>query len=762
MIIRRVLILVASFLLLHPGGVWASQASDTTITITGQTEGVTPFISQLTLSASSTTNLQSIQFTVAPKPGSVTRSFSQTYTTSYLTGRNYLQPGTGQIFLPVYGLYASYTNTVALTYRFLDGSAKQATATIATSDFNDPCGIATPAVLQVRSAATDLSYDFMFVRGACGGVSGVSPLILDTDGAVRWVSPFGTNAILTAGSTFFNHAVYITRGSMLYRVDLDGTVTPLKDYQSLGVINFHHQIDPGRTGMILDADTGSQVESVNLEVDDQGNVIKEWKLAGIIRAAMIAGGDDPAEFVYSSPTDWFHNNGVAYRKSDDSLIVSSRENFVIALDYDTDAIQWILGDETKKWFQFPSLAQFSLALDADSHPPIGQHSVSFTHDNDLLLIDNGRNSQFQTPMGINRSYSSPRKYRLDLAQNAATELWNYPREESIDTQFCGSVYEDAPFNYLIDYAFITAPNVETTAQLVGLNASGRMIFDYQYPTSGCNTAYNSLPLHAEQFLLSNVGQTLNLSTRGRVREGENALVGGFIITGFESKDIVLRALGPSLEEAGVSGVLANPVLTVYNSAGTIITSNDDWSNSPEALEIQAQGLAPGNARESAVLRNLAPGAYTFVVSSRDDSTGVALVEAYDLSRNSNSALGNVSTRGFVGTDEDVLISGFIVGSRNTEMVVLRAIGPSLAASGVGDALADPTITLFDQNGTPIAQNDNWQDDRDAATIRRLGLAPKNPNESATLVSLVPGTYTAVVEGVNRGTGVGLVEVYNLP
>lgn len=752
-------LLVLFFIGLFAHGATATQADDTTITIDSQANGPTALIVQLTLSASDTTFLKGIHFTVASKPGSVVRPFSQNFSASYLTSHGYLDAAAGKIYLPVYGLYAEYSNSVTLTYDFFDGSLKEDTTTIPTGSFTDLCGISTPTVLKARTDTTDLSYDYMLVRGACGSGSGISPVIVDTDGAVRWISPFATNAILTAASTFFNGAVYITEGSTLNRVDLDGTITQVADYSSLGVINFHHEIDPGSTGMILEADTDTYFETVNIEVDATGAVVKTWNLADIISAAMTADGDDPSQFVYPTPTDWFHNNSTAYRLSDNSLVVSSREDFVIALDYNTDAIKWILGDTTKKWYEFPSLQKYSLDLGPNTLPPIGQHSLSFSFDDNLLLMDNGRNSQFQTPMGINRDYSSPRKYALNLPDMLATEVWNYPQGESIYSQFCSSIYEDAPLNYLIDYAFITEGDLPTTARLVGLDAAGDQVFDYEYPTGGCNTAYNSVPLHAEQFSLSTAAQALNISTRGTVLGGDNVLIGGFIVTGFAPKDIVLRAIGPSLDDLGVSGSLPNPVLTLYDSTGAIVASNDDWTNNASATTIQLNGLAPGSAREAAILQNLAPGAYTVVVSSADDQTGVALVEAYDLSRNSNSDLGNLSTRGFVGTGDNVLIGGFIVGSRNNANVVLRAIGPSL---GVADSLADPKLTLYDSNGAEIGGNDNWQDDSEASELELQGLAPLDPAEAATLTTLMPGSYTAVVQAADGGTGIGLIEVYNLP
>lgn len=739
----------------------ATQADDTDFTIVAKTAGVTPLISQLTITTNNTSVIDSIQFTIAAKPGSVTRLFSQTYSASYLTSRQYLQSN-GQIFLPIYGLYGNFANTVTLTYRFRDGSSKQDVTTIQTTTFDDPCGISTPTKLKARTSSTSLSYDYMLVRGACGSGAGISPIILDTDGEVRWFSPFPTDAILTASATFFDHAVYLTNGSVLYRVDLDGTITSLANYGSLGVVNFHHQIDPGRTGMILDADTTEYAEAVNMEVDGAGNLIKTWNMGDIFTAALVAGGDDPSEFVYPTPGDWFHNNATAYRSSDDSLIVSAREDFVVALDYDTNAIEWILGDTTKKWHQFSSLAQLELDLGPDTLPPIGQHSVSITRDNELLLMDNGRNSLFLEPAGINRTYSSPRKYDLNLTDRVATEVWNYPRDESVYSQFCGSIYEDAPLNYLIDYAFITQDNTGTTAQLVGLDDAGTQIFDYEYPTGGCNTAYNSLPLHAEHFTLSTSGQALNLSTRGNVGTGENVLVGGFIVTGFEAKNIVLRALGPSLASAGVSGVLADPVLTIYDSTGVEVVSNDEWENAEAAAEIEARGLAPTDAHEAATLRRLNPGAYTVVVSGKNGSTGIGLVEAYDLTGNTNSELGNISTRGMVSAGDGALISGFIIGNRSDATVVVRALGPSLTSAGVVGVLNDPTLTIFNSSGVAVGTNDNWQDGTEAGALESVGLAPTADNEAATLVTIPPGSYTAVVQGVNGSSGVGLVEVYNLP
>jgi hypothetical protein len=380
----------------------ASQADDTTITITGHTAGATPFISNLTLEVSNTTVLKNIRFAIDAKPGSVTRPLSGTYANYYLLDRGFEQPPPATtVTVPIYGLYAGYTNIVRLTYRFMDGSSKQAVTSITTATFDDPCGYDNPTILQARTNNTDLSYDYMMVKGSC---SNFEPAIIDTDGALRWV---GT-ANLSAGNVIlFDNAVYLGHRSLLTRIELDGAFRQIGDYSSLGIVNFHHNIDRGKVGIILDATTTTSVASTLMEVDVSGTFLKRWDMGAIISAAMRAGGDDPSEFVYPPPRDWFHINGSAYNRADDSLIVSSRENFLICLDYETSAIKWILGDTTKKWYQFPSLRRFAVTLAPGSLAPIGQHSPSITYDQNLLVFDNGARSVFQNPFGEHRTYASP-------------------------------------------------------------------------------------------------------------------------------------------------------------------------------------------------------------------------------------------------------------------------------------------------------------------------------------------------------------------
>jgi hypothetical protein len=374
------------------------------------------------------------------------------------------------------------------------------------------------------------------------------------------------------------------------------------------------------------------------------------------------------------------------------------------------------------------------------------------------MLDNGQNSIFQVPRGDQRGYASPRKYAVDLNAKIATEVWNFEAGQNVVCPFCGSVYEDAPKDYLIDYALQNPIGQNAFAHLVGLNDAGETIFSYLYPTFSCTTIYRAIPIHLENTKFPTVGpQALNLSTRGVVSSGDNVLIGGFIVTGTEPKSMILRALGPSLSGFGLSGVLANPVLSVYNSSGTLIATNDNWQSDPNHFILEANGLAPANLLESATVQTLVPGAYTVIVRGKDPTPGIGLVELYDLSP-SRARLANISTRGPVGTLDNVLISGFIVGDVGSSTVVVRAIGPSLGVSGV---LSDPTLEIYDSSGTVIASNDNWQDNVNWVDVRKNALAPPNALESALVLHLPAGAYTAIVRGANGGTGNALVEVYQL-
>ena len=269
----------------------------------------------------------------------------------------------------------------------------------------------------------------------------------------------------------------------------------------------------------------------------------------------------------------------------------------------------------------------------------------------------------------------------------------------------------------------------------------------------------------------------NISTRAFVQTGDDVMIGGFMVQGTEPKRVIIRAIGPELAHHGVPNVLADPTLELHDGTGALIASNDNWVTTiiggiitaNQARDILASGHAPGDPRESAIIADLPAGNYTAIVRGVNNTTGVALVEVYDLSPETHSILGNISTRSFVHTGDDVMIGGFIVAGNEPKKVILRAIGPELTHYGVPNALADPTLELHDRTGALIASNDNWQstiiggiitsDQR--RDIRNSGYAPGDGRESAIIAELPPGNYTAIVRGVNNTTGVALVEVDDL-
>jgi cell division septation protein DedD len=253
------------------------------------------------------------------------------------------------------------------------------------------------------------------------------------------------------------------------------------------------------------------------------------------------------------------------------------------------------------------------------------------------------------------------------------------------------------------------------------------------------------------------GQFGNIATRLRVETGDNVLIGGFIVTGTQPKRVILRAIGPSL--TGVPGALANPTLELHGSSG-LIASNDNWKDAPNRQEIIDSTVAPTNDFESAILVTLPAddSHYTAVVRGVNNGTGIGVVEAYDLDTAANSKLANISTRGFVQTGDDVMIGGLIVVGQSSTRVIVRAIGPSLSIPG---NLADPILELRDGNGTLLQVDDNWRTGGQEAEIIATTIPPSNDLESAIVRTLSPGNYTAIMRGVGNGTGIGVVEAYDL-
>jgi hypothetical protein len=288
------------------------------------------------------------------------------------------------------------------------------------------------------------------------------------------------------------------------------------------------------------------------------------------------------------------------------------------------------------------------------------------------------------------------------------------------------------------------------------DATGSASFDVTLPVPNSVRAISATatrPGRSSEFSATFFAKPQNISTRASVQTGDNVVIAGLIVRGTDSKKLLFRGMGPSLK---VPGALQDPVLTIYRGS-TMITSNDNWRDS-QRQEIEATGLAPTDDREAALLMSLVPDTYTIQLRGAQTGTGVGLVEVYDLA-SPGSELINISTRSVVGTGDNVMIAGFIVGpdtGRGTHVLV-RGIGPSIPV--IANRLMDPMLELHDGNGELLASNDDWKTHE--AEIRATTLPPTDDRESALVADLAPGTYTAIVRGKNDSTGVALVEFYNL-
>jgi hypothetical protein len=457
------------------------------VTVASTTPGENAFISFVTLTGSAIPKVSSVRFEVAPKAGSTTAPIAATYSRAYLKSHSYVDSAAGTITVPVYGLYADRTNSVSISWA---GQRKGSlTTTITTAAWDNPSAAAyqSKETVVARDPSIPLDYSYFMLK-AWGG--GTHPVVMDTDGEVRWAGTAGGGE---QGSMFYKNGFYVGEGSTLRRIELDGTFTTVADYGQQGYSRFHHNIDPGKKGMLIEFDRPPSVESDIVEVDAAGRIVKSWDFAAIISSAMRAGGDDPSNFVRSGD-DWFHNNAAAYWPSQNVIVASSRENFVIAVGYDDKRIKWILGDTSKAWYTYPSLRRYALQLKGASVAPIGQHAVSITRNNQLLLFDNGLPSFNQTPAGGHRDAAIPRRYKIDPVRMTATETWRFEHSPAVYSPICSSIYEDGR-SYLVNYA---SENWGQNLRFVGLDQRGRTAFEYKLNGLAWDAGWNARPIHLER------------------------------------------------------------------------------------------------------------------------------------------------------------------------------------------------------------------------------------------------------------------------
>jgi len=470
-----------------------TQAGRAGIGAIAQAPGATPFVAQLSHTLRDFAHLDSLHYTIAARPGSHSRPVSVTYDRAWLGRRAAWDGASERIAFPVFGLYAGHRNELTLTARFRDGSLHRSTLAVVTGADAGPAALyATPEVRTARGAASP-GFDYMLVKN---GVT--TPVILDSDGQVRWAGAGPGNAF---SSLFGDDAFYVGDqvAPLLHQVDVDGSVRSSR-LDDPRFTNFHHELARGKTGFLaeLDAEVGGVrlIESIVAEIDTSGRVRKEWDLGQIFRAAMRAGGDNPDNFVRDG-IDWFHMNSAIYDAHDNALLVSSRENFVVKLDYDTGAIRWLLGDTSKHWYvNYPSLRALALRV-TEGKVPIGQHALSLAPNRDLLLFNNGLASANQpagAPAGQNRGYSTPSRYAIDEKARTAREVWTWDANRELLSDICSSAYEGAPGHYLVAYSSLAA---RTQARLVALDSAGQVAFDYAYPSEVCNTVFIAEPFRLD-------------------------------------------------------------------------------------------------------------------------------------------------------------------------------------------------------------------------------------------------------------------------
>ena len=389
--------------------------------------------------------------------------------------------------------------------------------------------------------------------------------------------------------------------------------------------------------------------------------------------------------------------------------------------------------------------------------------LKMSHDGTFLLYPNGGGN-------VDAGYTTTKISPVDLTNRpGGFSTGAYPgpialsNDDSVAYQDVEhshkiEVFETNTFNLLTSFSLDASPGhgfPDLSNDLI-VDQTGAHLFvaTYNYSLGGDLRVYTTgrvdRPLPSPKSLT-------NVSTRMYVGTGDNVEIGGFIIKGTQPKKVVIRAIAPSLSRYGVAGPMADPVLELHDGTGAIVTTNDNWNSYRQA--VLSSGLAPADEHESVIITTLSPGNYTTVLRGLRNTTGVALFELYDIDP-TNSKVANISTRGNVGTGDNVMIGGFIVGGAQPTNMLVRALGPTLTDFGVTGALADPILELHDDNGAIIAQNDNWKSTQRSA-IQNSGYAPPKDAEAAILATLQPGNYTAIVRGSNNTTGVALVEVYNL-
>lgn len=474
----------------------AARASSPVVVST--TLGSLPFFATISIGNVDPSQVTSVGFTLQPRRNSTAAAISATYGRTYLSDQGLLNPVARTVAVPIFGLYDNYTNSVTLRVSTSSRSSS-VTTKVRTAAWTDTWASAyqNPVVNVPRQSRVRLSYSYFMLKS---WATDAGPIIVDVDGYVRWAGSFGSGSI---ASSLWNNEIWIGElyTGNVYAESLTGTSPRLVADLSVApyrVNNFHHNMDLTAKGMLIDVDTTSTIESVIEVLDAQGHVTKTFDMGQILGDYLISHGEDPSGWV-SSSNDWFHNNAATYWPSRNELVVSSRENFVIGINYDTLAIDWILGDTTKEWYvSYPSLRSLALGLRGGALAPIGQHAVSIDAAGNLMLFNNGMYGFFTDPAGQSRGFSLASSYAIDLTAMTATAVWNYDHGGDIFSPICSSVYQDEAGSILVNFA--ASPD---GPRVIGLATPGtnQVAFDYSFGgvSHGGDVAmgWNAMVVHLE-------------------------------------------------------------------------------------------------------------------------------------------------------------------------------------------------------------------------------------------------------------------------
>lgn len=476
--------------------------------IVGVIPSESPFHSHVVVAADSLDDIASVSFEVEPKAGSASAPLYVTLGKTYLESNQLIH--VGELEVPLFGLYSGADNHVRMVLEYSDAERIELSAQITTPEWVDESGIYSQIrVSRSRSDVDHLGFNFLYVKNQI-----IGPVIYDSDGEVRWVTPSpavkdGMNAEFVDGqfvvpsidSPWIN-LLKLIGGHEVMRVNSDRYT------------DFHHTSEVGKTGVFGLADAvrengNRNIENELIEFDLGGNILSSWDISSLLGYYMTSEGDDPSELIRDND-DWFHMNYAIYDDRDDSVIVSGRELFVMKFDYSTGEIRWILGDESKKWAEYPSLLKKSLRLNEGGLAPIGQHGLGLNRDGDLTLFNNGTPSLYHEPAGMSRSYSPVSIYAIDEPGMRAENTRNISPDGPWRSAFCSGVYEAEDGSLLISYAQAESPGDDSGyPKIVGLNSAGKVVFDWRLPLNpavqhgdnGCRVAHHAKPVALENLEL---------------------------------------------------------------------------------------------------------------------------------------------------------------------------------------------------------------------------------------------------------------------